>query len=207
MKNSSKLFTTLFICILANYWFLSNVSAQGHPGLKEFTAKVSNCQVILQWTVNGGTTCNGITILRSKDTISFEPYGNIPGICGDLTAPVTYTYTDTFPKLNQRNYYRLELGTIGQSQFISTTVFDICEGGYLLEWDQKQNIFRLHLKNENEQLIRCSLYDSMGRFINELRTQTDLLEINPVQLGAGNYYFTLSNENRRFSSGTFPVIH
>jgi len=66
--------------------------------------------VALHWTLDSGATCNGTVILRATDTTNYIQVGDIPGICGSNTAPISYTFTDENPVLNQTNYYKLKFG-------------------------------------------------------------------------------------------------
>ncbi len=87
--------------------------------LEKFTATEVNDDIVLNWTIEQGSTCNGIDITRSSDSLNFILIGDIEGICGDQEKSIPYTFVDENPIRNQINYYRLELGSVGSSDIIS----------------------------------------------------------------------------------------
>ena len=71
--------------------------------LDDFALDLNQGKVLLAWTIKSGNVCNGIQIYRSptEDSLNFELIEDIQGVCGDLSSPVTYTFTDEHPKQNQ----------------------------------------------------------------------------------------------------------
>ena len=87
--------------------------------LDRFTAQQVNNEVLLNWTIKSGFTCNGIEILSSSDSLNFTNIGKIEGICGAVDEPISYTFSHKAPAQNKINYYRLELGGVGSTEIIS----------------------------------------------------------------------------------------
>ena len=80
--------------------------------LDDFALDLNQGKVLLAWTIKSGSVCNGIQIYRSStgDSVNFDLIEDIQGVCGDLSSPVAYTFTDEDPMPNQVNYYKLLLG-------------------------------------------------------------------------------------------------
>ncbi|HAW51895.1 MAG TPA: hypothetical protein DCX54_06130, partial [Flavobacteriales bacterium] len=90
--------------------------------LDRFQANTVDSQVYLSWTIKKGSTCNGIKITRSADSLNFVEIGRIDGVCGDASSAVNYSFIDATPLLNRKNFYRLDLGDVGPSEIISIDV-------------------------------------------------------------------------------------
>ena len=84
--------------------------AQDVPDIGYFNVSSGGGKVYLAWQLKAGGTCFGIQVHRSADGLNFEEIGGIEGVCGDLTNPESHSFTDDDPPVNQRVYYRLELG-------------------------------------------------------------------------------------------------
>ncbi|GAB4329451.1 MAG: hypothetical protein Kow00127_21790 [Bacteroidales bacterium] len=84
--------------------------AQAIPELNWFTGSVSEDAVYLSWQLGAGATCLGMGVQRAGEELEFAEIHRIGGVCGDLTSPVSYTYTDTMQKPEGQLYYRIELG-------------------------------------------------------------------------------------------------
>lgn len=89
--------------------------AQEHPFLSQFDVTELDGAVRLEWTMVAGNTCNDTRIHRSVNGGAFEVVGLLSGLCGDITTPIAYSWTDTEPVEMATLAYRLELGTNGSS--------------------------------------------------------------------------------------------
>ena len=106
----------VFKFLLANillFFSLQGLFAQRHPILGKFYLSENKGTVDLHWSIMEGSTCNGIQIYRSNDSIQFSKIGEISGVCGSISEEQSYTFSDVNPFRNQVNYYRLELGIHG----------------------------------------------------------------------------------------------
>ena len=81
-----------------------------HPAVEQWTLRQAAGEVLIDCTIRGGFTCNGITIYRSTDGTDFQPIGGITGICGDENKSVSYQFRDSNPRINQISYYQIEPG-------------------------------------------------------------------------------------------------
>ena len=96
-----------FICLIG---LIVNglLFSQDAPQVSKFTVESINGKAYLNWTIDAGGTCNGIRILRSTDSLIFQEVGLLEGVCGSLSFPTNYTYTDESPLVNKVNYYKLD---------------------------------------------------------------------------------------------------
>lgn len=106
------MFRVLFTSLLL--WSL-RAFAQEHPFLSQFDLSQLDGAVRLEWTMVAGNTCTDTRIHRSVNGGAFEVVGLLSGICGDITEPKQYSWTDTAPVEVSFLAYRLELGTNGNS--------------------------------------------------------------------------------------------
>ena len=103
--------------------------------LDDFALDLNQGKVLLAWTIKSGSVCNGIQIYRSStaDSVNFDLIEDIQGVCGDLSSPVAYTFTDEDPMPNQVNYYKLLLGGQEFSEVLGIEVLLIPSNSYLLK--------------------------------------------------------------------------
>ncbi|HRY34224.1 MAG TPA: hypothetical protein P5531_14765 [Bacteroidales bacterium] len=97
--------------------------------LEGFTAEQQQNKVRLSFTIQAGNTCNGIRVERSADGLFFEQIGSFEGVCGDLTFPEQYVFSDSFPLPGIVSYYRLDMGSLGFSPVISLIFIPYGEDG------------------------------------------------------------------------------
>ena len=106
----------IFIFLIGNSYF----DIAQKINYSNFFLFQDNKQITLHWSIDSGPTCNGITILRSLDTLNFEVIGNILGVCGNITSSQIYYFTDTNPISSNYNFYKLRLG---YGQFTKQNIF------------------------------------------------------------------------------------
>lgn len=66
--------------------------------------------VLIRWTVNSGSLCDGTSVYRSTDGSSDVLVGEISGICGSEIENREYSLIDASPVLNATNRYYLRFG-------------------------------------------------------------------------------------------------
>lgn len=87
--------------------------AQEHPFISAYGLTVLEGGIRIDWTIQGGSTCDGQEVERSTDGIEFIPVHRIDGICGDPTIAVPYQWFDDGPPEFSTVYYRIKLGVDG----------------------------------------------------------------------------------------------
>ncbi len=97
--------------------------AQEHPFIASYTLTEFDGGIRLDWTIQGGSTCNGQDVERSTDGVSFTNVHRIEGICGSTGAAVPYDWFDNAPPEFSTVYYRVKLGLDGYTS-IKSVVFD-----------------------------------------------------------------------------------
>lgn len=176
--------------------------------LDKYTLSENRGEVLLNWTIGQGNTCNGIDILRSTDSLNFIVIGDIEGICGDQEKSVSYSFTDKSPVRNSKNFYRLELGSVGSSEIISHYYVYIDEDGYSLRPNPVMNRSILYYSNNSNITHELSIFNLNGNLIRKNISNDDRMELNTEALESGLYLFTLKSINGSFSTtGKFIVLN
>jgi hypothetical protein len=190
-KNRRMVMKNIFLIV--SLFLGMNGICQDAPVLQKFTVEELNGKAYLNWTIEAGGTCNGIGILRSSDTISFSQIGVLEGVCGSLSFPTNYTFTDEFPMENKINYYKLDLGGNGFSQIVGVEVIVIGEEKYLLFSNPIVEKSTLYFKNETNQLAELKVFDPEGGICLVKSTTTDQFELIRSEFSRkGIYLFTIS---------------
>lgn len=180
---------------------------QNESVVNGFKADVHNQKVLLSWSITAGNTCNGVSILRSIDSINFEQIGSIEGICGSNQDDVRYTFTDLHPILNEDSYYRLELGGIGYSIIISALVIDIPENNYRIGPNPVVDNSELYFDNDASHDMIIRVYNSSGVIVNEIATNQSKVVIESTDYKTGIHLFTISDiQSGKTVRGKFIVI-
>lgn len=101
----------MLVCLLA-FSAGSGAIAQSeeHPFIARFTLTELEGRVVVAWTMQGGSTCDGSEVERSTDGITFSRVHRLDGICGDAALDVPFTWTDLAPPELSTLYYRIKLG-------------------------------------------------------------------------------------------------
>ena len=181
--------------------------AQGSPLLGKFSLSQFEGRVSLFWQIVEGSTCNGIQIYRSTDTINFQRIGYIGGTCGSLDEPVNYTFTDPLPVENTVNYYYLELGTIGISEVLSIEVFSSTNGGYVIRPHPIVDQGSIYFEAPGNDANLLQVFDIEGKVVYSAESADVFFEINTTSLPSGLYPFTISSINSVIIQGSFLVQH
>jgi hypothetical protein len=165
--------------------------------LGRFDASELGDQVLLSWQMIAGNVCQGIEIFRSADSTNFELIGYISGDCGNISEPVDFSYTDSNPVVNQKNYYRLTLGLLGESQVVSIDINNPGDRAILARpnpaWEKLVIDFR-NLKNKKATL---ELFDPSGRLVYTDQTFGEQFQIPVIGFPEGNYTATISPEGEK----------
>lgn len=191
MKRTSLISLFLIGFIIGNSF--KYVAAQSHPILGKLYASEIKGKVYLNWQIIAGSTCNGIQIYRSTDSINFVQIGSIPGLCGNISQPQNYDFIDNNAVKNQINYYRLELGNRGYSQIISLAIVDIKKDGYQIRPNPIITEGKIYFENNNNKAHQILIYDQRGIQVYSNSTKEDFFYLNTKLLSSGIYLFTISN--------------
>ncbi len=174
--------------------------SQNNSIVESFFAIENNGEVFLSWKIIEGSTCNGIQILHSTDSLSFSEIGNIAGVCGSTTEPQYYNYTDETPEKNKYNYYRLSLGGNGYSEIISIELIDINNKEYQVRPNPVKNYAKIYFDNTNNsnKEYQLFLYNPWGDLLFSSSTSQEYFEVNLGDFNSGIYHFIiLSSEKQK----------
>lgn len=184
------------------------VQAQFNPKLDRFSATHKDGIVYLDWIMHSGSVCLGIVVERSEDSVNFKEIGDISGICGNLTKPVQYYFTDEFPVLNKKMFYRLSFVGFAYSDVITIVAVDVNKDEYSLFPNPAAGMSTLNFYNpkiENHSII---VLNSSGTEVMRLTTTEDKFMIDTERLDAGIYQFLIFNSSYSNTvSGRMVVAH
>lgn len=167
--------------------------------LDDFALDLNQGKVLLAWTIKSGSVCNGIQIYRStiEDSLNFELIEDIQGVCGDLSSPVAYTFTDENPLQNQVNYYKLLLGGQEFSQVLGIEVLLIPSNSYLLKPHPIVSSSSLYFYNSNNNDVELKVFDDFGSVVYKNQTNSNRFILDSSMISSGLYYFTLENKSNK----------
>lgn len=95
--------------LLFGFFFLAN-AATAQIQYSDFSLVQQDNVVLIRWTVNSGSLCNGTAVYRSTDGSSDVLVGEIPGICGSENENKEYSLIDASPSFNTSNRYYIRFG-------------------------------------------------------------------------------------------------
>lgn len=193
------MFKKLKIILFSLIWALQifteiNVNAQSTNILAEFTATRNSTEIILNWVIAKGNTCNGIAITRSNDSLNFVEIGDIEGICGDEERAVSYLFTDENPVRNMRNFYRLELGSVGSSEVVGVDFPYFSDKGFSVRPNPAYNEATVYFLNPDKNEHEISVYNLNGMEVLRTESAEDNFVLNRKLFGAGMYLFSIKNK-------------
>jgi hypothetical protein len=148
--------------------------------------------LFLPWAIAEGSTCNGIQISRSTDSVNFTEVGSIPGICGSTSFEQPYNFTDENPVKNKVNYYRLGLGGSGLSEILSVEIIALENSGYQIRPNPITADAKIYFSNNKNQAHQLIIYNLSGVKIFTTTTKQDFFQINTAVIQAGIYVFSIS---------------
>ncbi len=187
--------------------FVTGFSAQAQEFDILDYMNISNLKgdILLDWQITHGSTCNGIKIYRSVNNSAFVQVGEIDGICGHSSRPVRYIFKDENPVKNQLNSYRLDLGGYGNSEAVGIEIIDFEAKDYQLRPNPIVSTSKLFFNNERHQAAQVHIFDAKGIALPILTTRTSVVNINAENYHTGFYFFNVVIENQLITSGKFIV--
>ena len=204
MRLVSCTLTLLFILGVARI----GLSQEMHPILDRYDAISANNQVQITCIISSGSTCNGINVLRSSDSLNYSSIGNIGGVCGNSNSPITYQFTDSVPLLNIPNYYKLELGGFGFTQVVSVTIRKIKENQLQILPNPANIIANIHFENSKREKHILYLFDTSGALIFTNQTNDTFFEVNTSNLITGVYSVSIQSlESNNVKFGKLSITH
>lgn len=178
--------------------------SQPHALLQDFSGYQQERQLVLRWTFRSGSLCEGTRIERSSDGYIYQQIGEVPGICGNQETAFTYTFTDSLPKTNAINYYRLELGNFGFTSVIGVEHITTGSNGFVV-LNSDTGLTSVFFKQVPGKKSNAVIYSSSGKRVLETTIEGNSLQIPPGRLAAGIYILLLSFADNTAVSGSFAI--
>ena len=198
--------TNLLILLIALFGIQTTGFSQNEDVVSNLTASEFNGKMLISWSIKQGNTCNGIQILRSTDSINFNPIGSINGICGSTLEEVPYEFTDVAPVKNTINYYRLNMGGIGFSRIVNAEVIDVSANNYLLRPNPISDSTELHFTNNAANTVVFTVFNSQGQIVQSVTTIANKLILRKSDFESGTYFFSLIDQVKKSNiKGRFLV--
>lgn len=174
-----------------------------HPYIMHFDLTVLDGSIQVAWTMQGGSTCNGLDVERSRDGVIFERVHRIEGICGDPTIAVPFSWIDDSPPEFSVVYYRIMLGFEGYSSVRSVAFNQLKQSDHRFYPSPMRNEARLLLNVQSGAWVDLWIMDASGRTVHERSGNLGGdIRLSLPWLNAGAYGFLAVSEGRR-SVGRF----
>lgn len=194
MKRYSTVLTAMLII------FITQFSLGQVPDIGYINVTAGNGKVYLAWQLLAGATCQGITIHRSSDGKDFSGIGHIEGVCGDLTKPESYNFIDEDPPLNQRVYYRLELGSGNYSETVYADLTDLGGNSFQVRPNPVTTTSMLYFENDSKDNHQLIISDIGGKIVYQQSTRNDHFIIRAANFSSGVFVFSIFPDD-----GTEPL--
>ena len=176
-------------------WVATLTAVAQHTNiLNYFQATENNGKVTLNWQIFAGSTCSGIQIYHSADSINFTQIGEIIGVCGSFTEPVNYSFTDESPQQNGVNYYQLALGTTGKSITVSIKLIDITSTGYQIRPHPLNGSGYIYFDNTGSATHQLTIYNAVGHLLATKFTSANYFVLESTIYSNGLYFFAIANQ-------------
>ena len=173
-----------------------------HPILNYFTASVFQNSILLDWEIKGGETCNGMTLLRSSDSINFIEIADFPGICGDLNSANRYSHTDQSPIADSYNFYKVRLGAQGDTDVIKLFFVLIDGDSYSIFSDESNDSITIYFKNSENEIFEFNIIDQQGKFIDKKKQLSgNSITLESISDRSGISFFTIVLNSGRVIKG------
>ncbi len=189
MKTVKRIFYLLVLLISTST--MAQQEGPGHPILDKYNVFETGGKVYISCTISSGNTCNGIDVFRSDDSLNFTNVGNVAGLCGSSSSPVTYDFVDDTPILNKPSYYKLELGGYGYTIVKIVTVIDTKVFGFQVRPNPANEKAVIYYQNDNNNEFEFVLYNLSGFQISSQISTTNKFDVNTAALTKGLYFFTI----------------
>lgn len=175
-------------------------SAQEHPFLSQFDVSQLDGAVRLEWTMVAGNTCTDTRIHRSVNRGAFEVVGLLSGICGDITTPKQYNWTDVAPVEVSFLAYRLELGTNGNSSVQELFFDQLVSSEQLFFPSPVEDRAALVLRTDLNGTVDLRVWDLSGRLrLERLSARGAQHELDLGAWPSGLYVYEANADGKRFT--------
>lgn len=173
--------------------------------LSNFTVQNYETGVYVEWTIDSGYTCTGLTLQHSNDSINFRDIYEYPGVCGSISSPETYSFVHTSPIDYKANFYRLDLGINGYSDVLKVLFLNLKEKGYVVERDHATGTSKLMIHDVGSGVYCFDFYSLSGQKLNRHCTNKTEVELNMILMPNSYYLFRAISPFGKIISGSFVL--
>ncbi|MDF1673146.1 MAG: T9SS type A sorting domain-containing protein [Vicingaceae bacterium] len=199
---------TLLIFVLLSVNLTAQTEESGHPILDDFKVFEISGKVFIDVTISSGNTCNGIIVWRSDDSLNYEIVGEVVGICGNSTSPISYNFTDASPIKNIKSYYKVELGGAGFTNTVSIVLIDTKDFGFQIRPNPANEKAIIYYENPTNEEFELFLFDISGNKISTQKSTNNAFNVDTFSLGDGLYFFSIGKSlNQEKVMGKLMIQH
>ncbi len=171
-----------------------------HPFIESFLLLEQQGRILVQWTMKGGSTCDGSAVERSTNGVQFAEVHRIEGLCGDPDAAVTFTWADADPPELSTLHYRIQLGTEGRSSTKSLPFQQLTRTEHRFFPSPTEGEATLLLKLPPSARVNLDVFDASGRpVLRRAGLQGAHHDLDLRHLASGPYTYVADSEGRRFT--------
>lgn len=182
--------------------------AQSDLLLEHFSISKNDGRVLLNWVTRPGSTCDGVDVMRSTDSISFETIYHIPGICGGPNSALSYSYLDEHPVANYRNFYRLGLGSSGTTSVRAIEVVDLGNSGHQVRPNPVVATSKIYFDNGGRGVCQLTLVSQAGVVVGQWETREEFFEVQATDFEPGMYFLRIQDaDGKALAKGRLVVVH
>lgn len=200
-----RMYTRPFVVIITLLMSFQ-ASSQEHPFIAHYELTELEGSIRIDWTIQGGSTCNGQDVERSTDGVTFSNVHRIEGVCGDPGSAVPYGWLDQAPPEFSTVYYRIKLGVDGYTS-VKAVVFDqLTTSSQRFFPSPVSGTATLAFNIGQGDAVDIVVVDAGGRVVWErlgLAGSVHVLEL--AGLPQGNYTYLATSKGRRFA-GRFVKV-
>lgn len=175
--------------------FIGSISyAQIDQYLTEYTISEERGAILITWTTSAGFTCEDIQVQFGVDSSSeLTPVYTYPGICGSESKEERYTYLFRDVVYNQPNYFRIDLGTFGESPILEITVISVDGLNPKVYPNPASDLSTLIFSNPNQEQAIIHVYNTTGQMTSQfVTTRNNSILLSEFSLvNKGLYFFTI----------------
>ena len=171
--------------------FAFRMEAQQSLFLGYFSVVQNNNNLFAEWMTLPGVTCQDLKLQHSANRENFTTIYIIPGVCGHSSTSVTYTYEHEDPRINQLNYYRLDMGTYG---FSDTLCIQHVQDGLAIFPQPSYGSTYILYENPANIPFELTIFDINGKpVLKKTNSAGVMFQLADQEIPSGAYLFIIQN--------------
>lgn len=193
-------FQAWVIGVLCWVGIAGQLQAQEHPYIGSYELREIAPGVMVNWSIRGGNTCEGMDVERSLDGVNFTSVYHLEGICGDVDQPMPYRFFDADPPEFRQVYYRIKLGFDGYSSVKDLFVQQLKESDHRFFPNPVLDRATLVVRTASAQGTDLRVFDASGALVYKLdRLPGQEFKLDLADLPAGAYSYQATSGSARIA--------